>query len=99
MPVASAESIAAYDAGHARANQPAARLRPAPPPNLGVLSRLSLLETALGLAPVKSPLLRPNAAYHPLLAPQAAAGFGRDLANVFHRSSVGTARKPTGPPS
>jgi hypothetical protein len=97
IPGAAVDSIAAYD--EAQANQPGARLRPAPPSNLGILSRLSLVETALGPAPLRSPLLRPHAAHRPAPAPQATTGFGSDVTDVFHRSSVGTARKPTGPPS
>jgi hypothetical protein len=62
------------------------------------LSRLSLLETTLGLPPVKPPLLRP-AVDQPAPSLQATTAFGLDLRGVFQRSSVGTARTPTGPPA
>jgi hypothetical protein len=82
----------------AEGKQPAAGLRPDQPLALGILSRLSLLETKLGLPPVKPPLLRP-AVDQPVLAWAATTARGHDLRGVFHRSSVGTARTPTGPPS
>ena len=99
VPVASAASVAAYDDGTAPAKQPAAERRPARPLNLGILSRPSLLEAKLGLPPVKSPLMPPCAAEVPLGAVQATAGLGGDIREVLHRSSVGTARTPTGPPA
>ena len=78
--------------------QPASGLRSAQPLALGILSRLSLLETTLALPPPKSSLLRP-AADEPAPAWQAMATLRGELAGVFQRSSVGTARTPTGPPS
>ncbi|HZA65628.1 MAG TPA: hypothetical protein VE592_01685 [Geminicoccaceae bacterium] len=98
VPAASVESIVAHD-HEAAGREPAAQPRPAQPATLGILSRLSLLETALGQPPVKSPLLRPRAAYKPPPAPQSTVRFAGDVTDVFHRSSVGTARTPTGPPS
>jgi hypothetical protein len=97
-PAASVESVVAHD-DEASGHEPAAQLRPSQPATLGILSRLSLIETARGLPPVKSPLLRPGAAYPPSLAPQSTVRFAGDVTDVFHRSSVGTARTPTGPPS
>jgi hypothetical protein len=99
LPAASVESVVANDHGSAKAKQPAAAQRPAQPVNLGILSRLSLLEATLGLSPVKSPLILPSAADMPLGAIQATAGLGGDIREVLHRSSVGTARTPTGPPA
>jgi hypothetical protein len=96
---ASVESVSAYDDSSAQENQPAAGLRPAQPLTPGILSRLSSLEMTLGLPPVKSPLMRPNAPEEPLPRIRASTAFGGDLRKVFHRSSVGTARTPTGPPS
>jgi hypothetical protein len=78
--------------------QPAARLLPAQPAVPGILSRLSLVESALGLPPLKPPLLRPVAA-QPLLTPHGDAVPGGEPRAVFERSSVGTARTPTGPPA
>jgi hypothetical protein len=98
VPAASVESVVAHD-DEASGHEPSAQLRPAQPATLGILSRLPVLETARGLLPVKSPLLRPRAAYQPSLAPQSTVRFAGDVTDVFHRSSVGTARTPTGPPS
>ena len=100
-PVAAAavESVAAYGDGIAPADDPAARLRPAPPLASALLSRLSSLETTLKLPPVKSPPLRPSAPEGPLAAGWASAALDRAIGPVFHRSSVGTARTPTGPPA
>jgi hypothetical protein len=76
----------------------AAGLLPAQPLTLGILSRLSLVETALGLPPLKPPLLRP-VAEQPLLPRHANTVPGGESRVVFERSSVGTARTPTGPPA
>jgi hypothetical protein len=89
-------ALVAHD--EAKGKQPTTGLRPTQPLVLGILSRLSLLETTLGLPPVKPPLLRP-AADQPAPAWQATAALGGELRAVFQRSSVGTARTPTGPPS
>jgi hypothetical protein len=99
LPATAAASVAAYDDGTAPAKGPAAERWPAQPLNLGILSRLSLVEAKLGLPPVKSPLMAPCAADQPLGAIQAIAGLGDDIREVLHRSSVGTARTPTGPPA
>jgi hypothetical protein len=82
----------------ARGKHPATGPRPTQPLALGILSRVSLLETPLGLPPVKPPLLRP-AADQPGFAIQVTTALGGDLRGVFQRSSIGTARTPTGPPS
>lgn len=93
-------SVAVHDDGLAQASEPAAGLRPAQPWGLGILSRLSSLETALGLPPAKkSPHSRLDLADEPLLTPPIAGAFGVGMARIFHPSSVGTARTPTGPPS
>jgi hypothetical protein len=93
---ASPEALIAHD--DAQAKQPATGLRPAQPVALGILSRLSLLETTLGLPPVKPPLLRP-AIDQPVPAAQVTTALGGEPRGVFQRSSVGTARTQTGPPS
>ncbi len=94
-----AESIAAAADGIAQASQPAAERRPAQPLTLGILSRLSSLEKTLGLLPVKSPPLRPSVADQPRGAIRATTAFAGDIGQSLHRSSVGTARTPTGPPA
>jgi len=75
------------------------RLRPAQPSVPGVLSRLSLVETTFGLPPVKSAIAALGARNTSLVAPKVIGAFGGEPRKVFHRSSVGTARTPTGPPS
>jgi hypothetical protein len=99
LPAVAVASIAAYDDGAAPTQRPAAERRPAQPLNLGILSRLSLVETKLGLPPLKPPVMRPSAADMPPGAIQATTAFGGDIRKVLHRSSVGTARTPTGPPA
>ena len=74
--------------------EPAAAAQPLA---LGILSRLSLLETSLGLPLVKPPLLRP--ATDARLAWAARTALRQRAAGILHRSSVGTARIPIGPPS
>jgi hypothetical protein len=95
-PAASPEALVAHagDTG----KQPAAELRPDQPLTLGILSRLSALETTFGLPPVKPPLLR-TTPEQPALAGQAMTALGGELRGVLQRSAVGTARIPTGPPS
>jgi hypothetical protein len=95
VPAAEPEALVAH--GEAEGKHPAAELRPDQPFTLGILSRLSLLETTLGLPPVKPPLLRP-AVDQPAPSLQATTAFGLDLRGDLQRSSVGTARAPTGPP-
>ena len=99
LPAASVESVVAHDDGSAQAKQPAAGPRPAQPLNLGILSRLSSLEKSLGLLPVKSPPMRAGMADQPRGAIRATAAFGDAIGQTLHRSSVGTARTPTGPPA
>jgi hypothetical protein len=93
---ASPEALVAHDG--AKDQHPAAQLRPAQPLAPGILSRASLLETTLGLPPVKSPLLR-SVADQPALGLQAATWTGGGPRDILQRSSVGTARTPTGPPA
>jgi hypothetical protein len=91
--------LVAQDDGMAQAREPAPRLRPAQPLAPGVLARWSWLDTKLGPAPAKPPLARLSAS-DPL--PPAAQALGAptgEIRQVFDRSSVGTARRPTGPPS
>jgi hypothetical protein len=92
---AAPEALLAHATGD---KQPAAELRPERPLTLGILSRLSALETTFGLPPVKPPLLRPTIE-QPALAAGVMVALGGELRDVFQRSSVGTARIPTGPPS
>jgi hypothetical protein len=96
VPAAAPQGLIAHD--KAEGKHPAAELRPNQPFTLGILSRLSLLDTMLGLLPVKPPLLRP-VVDQPLPSLQAATAFRLDLRGFFQRSSVGTARTPTGPPA
>jgi len=66
-------------------------------PDTAVLPRLPHVEGAL-LPPGHKPLLpRSSASINPL--PAAKTGLDIHAGIGFHRSSVGTARKPTGPPS
>jgi hypothetical protein len=87
--------LVAHDDGMAQAREPAPRVRPAQPLALGVLA----LETKLGPAPTKPPLAPVSASDQPLAAPKAIGALTGDTREVLHRSSVGTARRPTGPPS
>jgi hypothetical protein len=77
---------------------PAAGLSSAQPVTLGILSRPSLVETTLGVPPVKSPVLGP-AVHQPVLARAGAIVLADAPTAVFQRSAVGTARTPTGPPA
>lgn len=79
------------------ATEPAARLEPAQPAGFGILSRPLPVETAFGPAAAKSPLHQPAAADRWLVAADTVEA-PKAPARVFHRSSVGTARTPTGPP-
>jgi hypothetical protein len=97
-----ATSLAAFSARHhgaAQAELPAPRVRPAHPLDLGVLARGSWIEAKLGLSPTKSPVVRPSVAVPPLALPRVTAAPGAGPGVVFHRSAVGTARNPTGPPA
>ena len=96
LPASSPEGLVAQDG--AQSERPAAGVLPAQPLTPGILSRASLLETMLGLPPVKSSLVRP-VADQPVSSLQATTAPGIDLRGVFQRSSVGTARTPTGPPA
>jgi hypothetical protein len=95
-PAASPEALVAHH--DAQSGQPVAGVPPAQPFTAGILSRLSLLERALGLPPVKPPLLRP-AVDQIVLAQRARTALGAEPGGVLQRSSVGTARTPTGPPA
>jgi hypothetical protein len=90
------DSIAAQDDDLAAGNRPLAGAQPDQPAMAGILARLSSFETALGLPPVKSSLLRLNAPDRRTGAIGANAAFSAKPG--FDRSSVGTARTPTGPP-
>lgn len=98
-PTSSVESLAAGDNSIAQAREPTTQLRPAQPSTLGVLSRLSSLDPPPGPPLIKTSLLRPGAPEKAVAAARASTGFGDDFGQVFHRSSVGTARTPTGPPA
>ena len=70
-------------------------------PARGILPRAPYVEVSLAPPPDKAPPLHPVAAHEAWSAPEA-AGTGRlerTSADIFHRSSVGTARTPTGPPA
>ena len=95
-PVAAPEALVAHDG--AKGQQPPAELRPGQSLAPGILSRAALRQTTLGLPPVKAPLLSP-AVDEPPLAQQAATAPGGEPRKVLQRSSVGTARTPTGPPA
>lgn len=97
-PASSEESLASPD-DLRDASAPAAGLRPAQPLGQGILARSLLAETAFGPPPAKPPLLRPTAAAGPLVAASATVTMTDVASEVFHRSSVGSARTPTGPPS
>jgi hypothetical protein len=90
------EALVAQD--DLQGERPAAGLLPAQPLTPGILSRVSLVETALGLPPLKPPLLR-AVAEQPLLPRHADTVPGGEPRVDFERSSVGTARTPTGPPA
>jgi hypothetical protein len=102
LPTAALQAAAALAAGpsasygDAAGGEEPALAAPADQPNAGILPRLPHLEGALLAAAEKAVLPRLSASMDPLppekTAAQRAAGTG------FHRSSVGTARKPTGPP-
>lgn len=91
--------LVAHDDGLAQARESVPRVRPAQPLALGVLARWSWLETKLGPAPTKPAPAPLSAADQPLAVPKAIGALTGDTREVFHRSSVGTARRPTGPPS
>jgi hypothetical protein len=95
LPAASPEGLVAQ--GYAQGKKRAAGVLPAQPFTPAILSRLALLDTTLGLPPVKPPLLRPLTG-QPAVA-RAATVLGGKPRGVFQRSSVGTARTPTGPPA
>ena len=96
--VQAAALAAAYapDGAAPRGAEPALGV-PGDQPNAGILPRLPHLEGALLPPAQKAVLPRPSATIDASppekAAPETAAGTG------FHRSSVGTARKPTGPPA
>jgi hypothetical protein len=98
-PASSVQSLAAHDNSIAQAREPATRLRPAQPSTLGILSRLSSLNPPPGTPLIKTSLLGPGAPEEAVAAARRSTGFGGDLRQTFHRSSVGTARTPTGPPA
>jgi hypothetical protein len=91
--------IVTHDDGMAQAREPVPRVQQAQPLALGVLARWSWFETKLGPAPTKPPLGRLSAPDQPRAAPNSIGALTGDTREVFHRSSVGTARRPTGPPS
>ena len=98
-PAGATESVASQDDGSRKTGAPTAGARPAQPLGQGILSRSSLAETAFGPPPAKSPLQRPTAAPEPRVAAAATVTMADVASDVFHRSSVGSSRTPTGPPA
>jgi hypothetical protein len=97
---ASFDSVsAARDQAVASAPRPAPHVRPAQPVDLGVLVRWSWLETRPGLAPVPPAAGRARVADRRPVAPGALRAHAGDPVDAFQPSSVGTARRPTGPPA
>jgi hypothetical protein len=68
-------------------------------PNTGVLPRLLYVEAALAPPPPKPALPRLHASIDPLARPAPGVRPQSRTGTGFHRSSVGTARTPTGPPA
>jgi hypothetical protein len=98
-PAGSEESLASHDDGSRDAGAPTAGARPAQPLGQGVLARSLLAETAFGPPPAKPPLWRPTAVTGFPVAADASVTMADVASDVFHRSSVGSARTPTGPPA
>ena len=94
-PGAAQEAIVAPD--DAQSEQPIAGVRPAQPFTPGILSRLALLERAFGLPPAQPPPLQP-VGDQIMPAQGDRTGLGGEPRAILQRSSVGTARTPTGPP-
>ena len=78
---------------------PMPRVRPAQPFDFGVVARWSWLESKPGLPPVPPAPGRPRATEWPLAAPGAIRAPADHPRTLFQPSSVGTARRPTGPPA
>jgi hypothetical protein len=103
-PVAAAAPAGAPDAlasrdGTRDASLPTAGSRPAEPVGRGILSPSLLAEAAFTPPPAKPPLLRTLVAAEPWVAARATGPMEDVARDVFHRSSVGSARNPTGPPA
>lgn len=94
----SVDSVAPGDQGLDSPAQPTSGVRPAQPLALGALARPSLLEKTLGLSKVKSPGLDPGSDHDLLLGSSATGGSDGETRQILHRSSIGSARVPTGPP-
>ena len=94
-PGAAQQAIVAPD--DVQSEQPIAGVRPAQPFTPGILSRLALLERALGLPPAQPPPLQP-VGDQIMPAQRDGTGLGGEPRAILQRSSVGTARTPTGPP-
>jgi hypothetical protein len=99
VPAGSEQWFDSRDRGAPDASAPEAGLRPAEPVSQGVLARSLLAEPAFGPPPAKSPLFRPTATAGPPVAPDATVTMAEVARDVLQRSSVGSARTPTGPPS
>ena len=93
------DSIASRNDAARDADVPIAGSRPAQPIGQGILSPSLLAEAAFAPPPAKPPMLRPLAAAAPRIAARASGPLEDVARDVFHRSSVGSARTPTGPPS
>jgi hypothetical protein len=65
----------------------------------GLLPRASSVEATFAPPPDKGVPIRPALPDPPLAAPASTGGSAGDPLRGFHRSAIGTARTPTGPPA
>jgi hypothetical protein len=95
---ASVQSFDLRDQPTATAEEPRSRLRSAQTAAPGMLSRLLPVETTFGLPPPKPASAWSGTAHASPVAPGPILASIAEASGAFHRSSVGTARTPTGPP-
>ena len=91
-------ALASHADAEAPVGQPTPRVRPAQPWDLGVLARWWHLEAKPGLAPTRPDPVRFCVGARSQMVPKTALARAGDPRDIFHQSSVGTARRPTGPP-
>ena len=96
--VAPEYALAAHADATAPLGQPTPRVRPVQPWDLGVLARWSRLEAKPALEPTRPAAVRLGVGARSQMVPEAAFARDGDQRDVFQPSSVGTARRPTGPP-